>query len=846
MSPLSHAAQKRPEFRPSLMAVLVALLLPSVHAEARDYFNPALLQQTGTGGTVPDLSAFENGGQLPGRYPVDIYLNDEQVDSRDVTFFQTSENGLQPCLDAETLAGYGVRTELFPGLQPEGEQCVDFSTIPDSAAVFVFGAHRLNISIPQAAVNPRIRGYVSPTQWDDGINAALLHYSFSGVSPLTGEGSSQYLNLRPGLNLGAWRFRNYTTWNRPASSDSGGDKWNSVYTYAQRSIVPLKSQLTLGDSLSPSDVFDSVPFRGAQLASDDEMIPDSQRGYAPVVRGIARGNSAQVTIRQNGYVIYQTTVPAGAFEITDMYPTGGSGDLYVTIKEADGSEQSMVVPYASLPVLQREGRLQFSLTAGQYRAYDSSIEKTPFSQGTLLYGVGKGMTLYGGAQLAQPYRAFAAGVGQNLGGLGALSVDVTQAWSTPQNDKEQQGQSWRLRYSKSLAETGTHLAVAGYRYSTEGFYDLADVLESYRDKPSSMRTERKRNRAELTLSQDLGGERGYLSVGAISEDYWDNRRKTTSWNMSYNNSWNGISYSLNYAMNRNTAGGGQYTGGKNSERDDVLSLNLSIPLDKWLGKSFASYNVSSSPARGTVNTVGLNGTALEDNSLNWNLTQSHASQEQSNSGYGSVNYRGTYGEVNGAYSQSAGQRNLSYGLQGSIVAHAGGITAGQPMGETFGLVKVPGASNVAIQNQTGIRTDYRGYALVPNLMPYRRNDVTLNTSTLDEDVDLKQTSRSVVPTRGALVRAEYRAQVGQRVMMTLIRADGKPVPFGATVVNDADPDAGSSIVGDGGQVYLAGLSSEGTLKVQWGNDAQRQCRVTYRLSKPKTGESIPVIQGQCR
>jgi outer membrane usher protein len=199
------------------------------------------------------------------------------------------------------------------------------------------------------------------------------------VSPLTGEGSSQYLNLRPGLNLGAWRFRNYTTWNRPASSDSGGDKWNTVYTYAQRSIVPLKSQLTLGDSLSPSDVFDSVPFRGAQLASDDEMIPDSQRGYAPVVRGIARGNSAQVTIRQNGYVIYQTTVPAGAFEITDMYPTGGSGDLYVTIKEADGSEQSMVVPYASLPVLQREGRLQFSLTAGQYRAYDSSIEKRPFT-----------------------------------------------------------------------------------------------------------------------------------------------------------------------------------------------------------------------------------------------------------------------------------------------------------------------------------------------------------------------------------------------------------------------------------------------------------------------------------
>ncbi|MCR2674151.1 fimbria/pilus outer membrane usher protein, partial [Salmonella enterica] len=83
------------------------------------------------------------------------------------------------------------------------------------------------------------------------------------------------------------------------------DRWDSVYTYAQRNIIRLKSLLTLGESSSPSDVFDSVSFRGAQLASDDDMLPESLRGYAPVVRGIARSN-AQVVIRQNGYVIYQS------------------------------------------------------------------------------------------------------------------------------------------------------------------------------------------------------------------------------------------------------------------------------------------------------------------------------------------------------------------------------------------------------------------------------------------------------------------------------------------------------------------------------------------------------------
>lgn len=104
------------------------------------------------------------------------------------------------------------------------------------------------------------------------------------------------------------------------------------------------------------------------------MLPDSLRGYAPVVRGIARTN-ARVIIKQNGYTIYQSYVSPGAFEITDMYPTGSSGDLDVTIKEADGSEQHQTVAFASLPILQREGRLKYSLTSGQYRPYDSDIDK---------------------------------------------------------------------------------------------------------------------------------------------------------------------------------------------------------------------------------------------------------------------------------------------------------------------------------------------------------------------------------------------------------------------------------------------------------------------------------------
>ena len=98
---------------------------------------------------------------------------------------------------------------------------------------------------------------------------------------------------------------------------------------------------------------------------------------------------------------HQSYVAPGAFEINDMYPTGGAGDLDVTIKEADGSEQHFTLPYASVPVLQREGRLKYALTGGQYRAYNSSVEKTPFGQIAAIYGLQKGITIYGGAGCQQ-------------------------------------------------------------------------------------------------------------------------------------------------------------------------------------------------------------------------------------------------------------------------------------------------------------------------------------------------------------------------------------------------------------------------------------------------------------
>lgn len=211
-----------------------------------------------------------------------------------------------------------------------------------------------------------------------------------------------------------------------------------ILALVQRAIIPLKSELVMGDGNTGSDIFDGVGFRGVRLYSSDNMYPDSQQGFAPTVRGIAR-TAAQLTIRQNGFIIYQSYVSPGAFEITDLHPTSSNGDLDVTIDERDGNQQNYTIPYSTVPILQREGRFKFDLTAGDFRSGNSQ-QSSPFffsGHGTRRFTTGI-YCLRRDAIICQLHRLL-LGLGRNLGNWGAVSLDVTHARSQLADDSRHEG-----------------------------------------------------------------------------------------------------------------------------------------------------------------------------------------------------------------------------------------------------------------------------------------------------------------------------------------------------------------------------------------------------------------------
>lgn len=799
---------------------LVLMLSSTVHA--REYhFSPSALE----GDQLPqqdiDLSLFSRANtQLPGVYPSRIMLNDLRVGDASITYLGGKSGELMPQMTPDMLRKWGVDIDKYPALTlldastPVPKPLGDY--IPQASASFDFATMTLHLSIPQVAVAANGRDYIAPSRWDDGVPVAFTDYSFSGSqSQDSGENttSNQYLNMRSGANLGGWRVRNYSTWSKTDDANS----WDTVNTYAQHDIDAMKAQFTGGESSTQGEVFDSLQYRGINVASDEEMLPYSQRGFAPVIRGIASSN-AEVSVRQNGYLIYQQNVAPGAFEINDLYSTTNSGDLEVTVKEADGTEHHFTQPYSSIAVMQRPGHLKYEFTAARYRADSGSDQNEPlFVQVSAIYGVNNSMTLFGGITASDDYQAVNTGAGIALGSLGTMSADVTAAKTRLDNDTESNGQSYRVLYSGKIDTTDTNFTLASYRYSTSGYYSFADANQKYDQHEDDLLFQyNKRNRIQASISQNIAGVSFYLN--GYQQDYWRTSQKERSLSAGLNTVVDGISFHLAYT----------YSKTEEDESDQMVSVGFSVPLSKWLPRTWSSYNLSNSKHGYTRQNVGLNGTLLNDERLSYSLQQSHSNHDgdDTSSVYGS--YRSQYANMNaGYYYSSDNSQQLSYGLSGAVVAHPHGITLAQPLGSQFAIVNANHASGVRFQNQRGIQTDWQGNAVIPSLSPYQENSIRVDTTSLPEDVDTSETAVTVIPSRNAAVVASFDAHVGYRALITLTRPGGSTVPFGA-IVTAVSPVI-SGIVDDTGTVYLAGVSDSVQLKVKWGNDEDQQCTASVLL-----------------
>src|SRR5204863_4997748 len=136
---------------------------------------------------------------------------------------------------------------------------------------------------------------------------------------------------------------------------------------------------------------------------------------------------------------------------------------------------------------------------------------------------------------------------------------------------------------------------------------------------------------------------------------------------------------------------------------------------------------------------------------------------------GGLYYQGSRGLVTADASASDTQSTVRLGAQGGLVFADGALFASRKVQDSFALVEVPGYPDVGVGFQSTVltRTDASGKALVPRLMPYRRNAVRLDPSELPISAELDTIEMVAVPPARSGVKLAFPVRSGRGALIKI-------------------------------------------------------------------------------
>ena len=746
-----------------------------------------------------DLSQFEDEAPVvPGRYPVDIRLNERIALRREIEV-ASDARGAFPCLQPELLELIGVDPAHLHPIEPT--PCGRLEDQVDGAqARFDMADLVLELQVPQIALRRNAFDYVDRTLWDKGVTAAILGYNLnaSRQEQAGNRSDSLLLSLNGGLNLGRWRLRHQGS---QSWQDGTSKAYRNTATYLQHDLDDWGSQVEVGEVNSSGQLLPGVPLTGIHLRSDASMLPYSQRNFAPVFRGVAR-TQARIQVWQGTTLLKELNVAPGPFELDDLTPPGRGGDLEIRVLEADGSEQRFTLPYSPAVELLRPGQVRFSLAAGRLR--DATLKRQPMViDGVFRRGVSNHTTAYLGGQASPDYTAFMIGAALNTP-LGALAADLTRSQAHI-HDQDETGNSLGLAFSRSWPAGGPAMALELRHAPTPGYQSLASAARR-QDQPTPFKGNTRpaglRDRASATLTLDVTQD-AQLNAGLLLQRDWQTPGWARQYQVGYTHRFRAISFSLDLIRARDAQG----------QPDGQARLSLSIPLGARLGGSQSLSATLTRRRNGTHDErLSVRGSAGESRQLAYTLSTSRNSQSSTASSLGG-SYHAPQALISGALSQGDGYRTTALGLNGSLLAHPEGITLTPMQGDTFAVLVAPGGAGARVAQQPGLALDGQGQAVVAGLQPYQMNELVLDPAGAADSVEFEETEQRVAPRSGAVVLVKFPTRSGSVLLARGLLPDGEPLPFGTNLQDEQGQALG--VIGQGGLIYLRLDGAPATLRANW-------------------------------
>ncbi|QXW24571.1 fimbrial biogenesis outer membrane usher protein [Acinetobacter johnsonii] len=780
------------------------------------FFNPSSLY--GQDNRNINLDSFKSKSTIQeGTYYVQLNINKLKVTDTKVKFIKKkNDEAAFLCLDKNLLNYLDLDKKILSKLPDE--DCLSINDIHTNAYYDMDSSKLvLNLYIPQAIKNEHPEGYINPKLFDEGVNSGFISYNYNTFH--NDDRTTQYLGLSGGVNFNGWYFRHQGNFD---SNDSGLGDYTSYENVLHTDILPIYSRLSLGQFNTQNYQLDSLPIVGVQIASDQTMLPWSQQNYSPIIENFANSN-AVVKVFQNGMKIYEQTVPAGPFKLTDLGSIG-YGDLIVEIEENSGEKKTYTVPLQQNVYMIKPGRYNYSASIGNYHFLNKTTNDL-ISQLNYGYGLNNNFTLLSGINISENYNSFLLGAAINSG-IGGMNFKFSSSQAKVFSEKfhgQQYSFDYRYNFDKydfgvflnALHQSESYLTVSNtfsrlnYEYLTDSEQKNYRITNNLKDQISIN-----------FMKNKFFNNSSSFSLGYSKNTYWDRAKDAEQFNISYSNLWNKIGYTLGYSQTDYSSF---------NEDDKTFYLSFSLPLDWRKSKLFLTSNIQTTQNDNnfTTGNVNLSGSFGELNNFNFGagILSTYYHDHAETSIQANANYLLPKVSLGATVFATDDKQQYSFSAKGALVAHKYGITLVNTLADTYTIVHVENGGGARLNNAWGVKLDRFGNAIYPTSSAYNENDISVNPQDLPIDVVLESNQIKVIPRKYSSTLAIFNAKQTSNILLRIIVPNDVKLPIGSQILKNDGSVLG--MMGQSNQVILENRNDvfEQPLKVLWGTDMNQSCAI---------------------
>ncbi|MQX54574.1 fimbria/pilus outer membrane usher protein [Alcanivorax sediminis] len=695
-----------------------------------------------------------NGQATPRMLPVQVYGEEVAVDTR-------------------ALAAQGID---IPGSSDEQWQTLNQLGI---AGHYDNNSQQINLLVPAEWLPHQTlnAGYFpgnSPVQRGQG---ALLNYdAYSTWLDNGGESTSASHELRLFDDWGIASTSGLVRWNHELEDSGDYVRLDSYWRYTN----PQRMQTWMvGDTINGALTWmPSVRLAGVQLSRNFSSRPDLITFPLPQISGSATLPSA-LEVFVNNLRLADQPIQPGPFVLETSPRVTGLGEVQVVTTDTLGRQVTQTVPFYVSPKLLREGLWDYSGTLGTARRYygqrSNDYDGKPIGTGVARYGYNERLTFEGTSSLSAELLNAGAGVVFRPGMFGVSNLALAHG-----QDDDDSGTQWVLGHEFRTRRFG----VSGQlTQRTEGYRDLSNSLDVLPNIKSSLQLNANLNLAEqgdisasYLETRLFDGDNSRFFVLGHSRTLWKQLSVTLSVNQNLDDSddrtWlAGFLYRLRSTGRQPIQAGARFDHyEKDNETDTLLTLRQQVDEFWDLGWDLA-YSPDSD---GTRQARGRWWTPYVDLEA------------------------GVYGQGN--------ELNSFASLNGAFVTNYDDVFASNSMYNSFAIVDTGGFADLPVRRANRVigHTNSKGRLLMPDLVPWQDNTLSIDVDNLPMDAQLQAPELILKPSELTGVTALFDIQQTHSAILVAIDATGDPIPAGGRVLL---PGAEATVVGFDGEIFLQGLSA---------------------------------------